>query len=280
MNNKLLMLKGLPSSGKSTFCKEELIPKGWKRVNKDELRAMIDDSKHSKSNEKEIIEARDLIIIHFLDNNYNVVVDDTNFSPIHAETLAEIAEHCDAEFEEKFFDVPLGECIDRDSKRGDKSVGADVINKMYERYIYKKVPMNVELQDCYIFDIDNTLSIMGNRSPYEFDKVHLDSVNEEVLNVLKSLSVDSEILILSGREDSCRKETEDWLNKIIRYGGLFMRNAGDKRSDNIIKRELYEAHIKDKYNVLGVFDDRQSVCRLWYELGLPLFRVGNPNSCF
>ena len=40
---------------------------------------MIDDSKHSKSNEKEIIEARDLIIIHFLDNNYNVVVDDTNF---------------------------------------------------------------------------------------------------------------------------------------------------------------------------------------------------------
>ena len=61
--------------------------------------------------------------------------------------------------------------------------------------------------------------------------------------------MDSEILILSGREDSCRKETEDWLNKIIRYGGLFMRNAGDK-SDNIIKRELYEAHIKDKYNVL------------------------------
>ena len=78
MNNKLLMLKGLPSSGKSTFCKK-INSKGVERVNKDELRAMIDDSKHSKSNEKEIIEARDLIIIHFLDNNYNVVVDDTNF---------------------------------------------------------------------------------------------------------------------------------------------------------------------------------------------------------
>ena len=92
--------------------------------------------------------------------------------------------------------------------------------------------------------------------------------------------MDSEILILSGREDSCRKETEDWLNKIIRYGGLFMRNAGDKEVIILLNVSCNEAHIKDKYNVLGVFDDRQSVCRLWYELGLPLFRVGNPNSCF
>ena len=88
------MLKGLPSSGKSTFCREELIPKGWKRVNKDSLREMIDDSKWSKQNEKEIIEIRDLAIIHYLDNGYNVVVDDTNLAPIHKETLVEIADNC------------------------------------------------------------------------------------------------------------------------------------------------------------------------------------------
>lgn len=39
---KLLVLKGLPASGKSTYAKE-LVNKGWKRVNKDDLRAMIDD---------------------------------------------------------------------------------------------------------------------------------------------------------------------------------------------------------------------------------------------
>ena len=271
------MLKGLPSSGKSTFA-SELVSGGYKRVNKDDLRSMIDGGKWSKSNEENIKNSEAAMVATYLQHGMNVVVDDTNFA--YEDFWKGEAEMVGAEFEVKFFDVPLGECIDRDAKRGDKSVGADVINKMYEKYIYKKVILNKDLQDCYIFDIDNTLAIKGNRSPYEFDKVGLDSVNEYVLRILKALSVDNEIFILSGREDSCRKETEDWLNKIIRYGGLFMRKAGDKRSDSIIKRELYEAHIKDKYNVLGVFDDRQGVCRLWYSLGLPLFRVGNPDSCF
>src|SRR5207245_9019847 len=54
---KLLLLKGLPASGKSTYAKE-LVLKGWKRVNKDDLRAMIDNGKWSHSNEDIIKEDR------------------------------------------------------------------------------------------------------------------------------------------------------------------------------------------------------------------------------
>lgn len=66
----------------------------------------------------------------------------------------------------------------------------------------------------------------------------------------------------------------------IPYDHLHMRQTDDKRSDYIIKHEIYNEHIRDKYNILAAFDDRLQVCRLWYELGLPLFRVGDPDADF
>ncbi len=53
----LLMLKGLPASGKSTYARKLVADsqshkRKWKRANKDDLRAMIDDSNWSKTNEK------------------------------------------------------------------------------------------------------------------------------------------------------------------------------------------------------------------------------------
>ncbi len=60
---------------------------------------------------------------------------------------------------------------------------------------------------------------------------------------------------------------------------LYMRANKDQRSDFIVKKELYDAHIKGKYNVVAVFDDRPSVCNgLWRPLGLPLFQVGDGDT--
>mgnify|MGYP003433581663 FL=1 len=50
-----------------------------------------------------------------------------------------------------------------------------------------------------------------------------------------------------------------------------MRQFKDMRSDDIVKEEMYNTHIKDKYEVIGVFDDRLKVCRMWYKLGLFVF---------
>lgn len=47
-----------------------------------------------------------------------------------------------------------------------------------------------------------------------------------------------------------------------------MRPAGDYRPDQIVKRELYEAHIAGQYDVLFCVDDRNSVVAMWRELGL------------
>ena len=61
---------------------------------------------------------------------------------------------------------------------------------------------------------------------------------------------------------------------------IHMRKAGDNRKDAIIKKELFDEHIRDKYYVDYIVDDRLQVCRLWYSLGLTILRVGDPDANF
>lgn len=142
----LLMLKGLPASGKSTFAKKLVVDsqhktEQWKRINKDDLRAMIDGGQWSRDNEKFILEVRDAVITHAFFYRHNVVVDDTNFEPRHEAELRELADtfrnilpKIDIKFEVRMFDTPLAECIRRDAARP-KPVGEAVIRDMYNRHL-------------------------------------------------------------------------------------------------------------------------------------------------
>lgn len=271
--SKLLMLKGLPASGKSTYAKE-LVAQGWKRLNKDDLRAMIDNGKHSNAKESKIKDIERGIAIKYLDYGENVVIDDTNF--VYEDMWRTLAEQKGAEFEVKFFDTPVMECVARDAKRGEKSVGAKVIFGMYDRYLKPKPPeYSYEKQDCYIFDIDGTLAKMNGRSPYDYTKVDTDIPNHNIANIAKVLGDSGvPIIVVSGRENSCRFETEQWLYKNdIVYSKILMRKAGDSRNDAIVKREIYETELKDKYNILAVFDDRNRVVDMWRSLGLTCLQV-------
>lgn len=52
-----------------------------------------------------------------------------------------------------------------------------------------------------------------------------------------------------------------------------MRSDGDDRRDDIVKKELYDNHIKGKYNVKYVFDDRSRVIDMWRKEGLRCLQV-------
>ncbi|WP_427007175.1 AAA family ATPase [Pseudarthrobacter sp. H2] len=274
---KLLMLKGLPASGKSTFAKE-LASQGWVRTNKDDLRAMLNASKWSKGNEKFVLKLRDHIIRSALTEGKNVVVDDTNFAPSHEVTLKTIAQDNKASFETKYFDTPLDECIKRDLARSN-SVGEAVIRKMYNEFL-KPAPDVIEhdssLPGAVICDIDGTLAHMVNRGPYDTSK-YLDDEKDDLVHwAFARLSVEGgKRIICSGRSDEFRADTEQWLaDNGITYDLLLMRPAGDVRKDSIVKRELYEQHIKGQYNVRLVLDDRNQVVDMWRdELGLKCFQV-------
>ena len=70
MEQKLIMTKGLPGAGKSTFANQEIInnPGKYKRINRDDLRRMIDVGTFSGDAERHIIEIRDYLIKYFLRN--------------------------------------------------------------------------------------------------------------------------------------------------------------------------------------------------------------------
>jgi hypothetical protein len=87
----------------------------------------------------------------------------------------------------------------------------------------------------------------------------------------------NKIILMSGRDSVCRKETEDWCDRHgVKHDWLFMRPEGSMEKDRHVKEKMFWKHIAPYYDVRGVFDDRLQVCLLWYDLGIPLFKVGDP----
>ena len=147
--------------------------------------------------------------------------------------------------------------------------------------------MDKELPWCQIYDIDGTLAIRGERGPYDWDRVGEDTVNETVAYLITSyLSScgEDDLLFVSGRKEVCKKLTQSWMYKHVRYmpdeSSVFMRKNDDNRDDVIVKEGMYNEHIKGKYRVRLVVDDRPKVCRMWRSLGLPVFQVGDPDVEF
>lgn len=277
---KLLMLRGLPASGKSTYAKE-LAKEGWTRTNKDELRQTLHGGKWSSGNEKQVIAVRDAIIEDALGRGRNVVVDDTNFHHSHEVRLEQLGEKYKAEFEVMDFDTDVEECIRRDLKRPE-SVGENVIRKMWRENGGMVQPRYLSGgPKAAIFDVDGTLARMDGRGPFDWGKVGSDFPVQEVIDLLGLFRGDGyAVLVFSGRDAVCRADTEQWLRENgIAYDELRMRPEGDNRKDVEVKKEFYE-ELKDRYDIVYAVDDRPQVCRLWHELGLCLLKVGDPDLEF
>jgi hypothetical protein len=82
-------------------------------------------------------------------------------------------------------------------------------------------------------------------------KVYKDDINLIVSEQVEfHKSKGREIFVVTGRDEVCRKITEDWLELYgIEYDRLIMRPK-DFRKDTLIKREIYENEIVGKYNLL------------------------------
>lgn len=283
---KILMLKGLPGSGKSTYAKE-LQAQGWARVNKDDIRKdFFPDYTHK--DEKDVVYIEDSEIIAELREGNNVVVDDTNFAPKHQKRLEKIAREHDADFEVLFIDTPLEECIKRNRKRA-KVVPMEAILSMHRKYIapYKNEVQvyDDKLEECIIVDVDGTLAhITGDnpRSPYDASRAMEDKLDDAVSNVVAmAYGHGYKVVVLTGRHSGHLGVTKDWLAANgVDYDEIHCRDEEDTRADYIVKRELFDKYVRGKYNVKYVIDDRPQVCRMWRSLGLVTFQVGDPHHEF
>lgn len=126
----LLMLSGLPGSGKTTVARRLVDEKGYARINRDDLRAMLFNSEWTGRREKHVVEIEKSLAAYFLAAGQNVVVDDTNVTQSHLDMWRDHARRCGAEFSVQKMDTPMSECIERDSKRLVGHVGRRVIEDM------------------------------------------------------------------------------------------------------------------------------------------------------
>lgn len=273
---KVIILKGLPASGKSTWAKEFLAKnKGaYKRVNKDDLRAMLDDGHWSKANEQFVLRQRDALILAALEDGKHVIVDDTNLHPKHEQQVRQLVRG-KAEVEVRFFEADVDECIERDAGRA-KSVGAKVIRQMHRQFLADSraqyVP-DTSLPAAVVCDLDGTLALLNGRSPYDASTCEQDLLNPAVAAIVHSLR-DVTLLLLSGREDKHRPQTERWLaTHGIPYVELHMRPTGDMRKDSIVKLEIFEREVRPRFNVQFVLDDRNQVVEMWRSLGITCLQV-------
>lgn len=277
--SKIIMMKGLPGSGKTTIAKE-MYTENTVRVNKDEIRMMM-GTEWSKSNENIVLLARDSIIGGALEQGKNVVVDDTNFAPKHEERLRVLAEQFGADLVVHYVDTPVEECIKRDKLR-QNPVGEDVIMNMYRQFVAPPTPTGDMPEDnkVIIVDIDGTLAHMdGKRNPYDYSKVEGDRCDEVIRDMVNRYYEDKvRVIIVSGRKNDCENETRNWLkDNGVKFDELHMRMRSDTREDSIVKREIFDMYIKPFYNVMFVLDDRNRVVRMWRDVGLKCLQVNEGN---
>lgn len=304
---------GLPGSGKSTWAKEFIeASKEFDvfiaRINNDDIRELIyydkGDRTWSPDVEKIVKIRREDAITAYASKNIDVVVDNTH---LNNKTLNQIISFCESKGYKvqtvDFSHVSLETCIERDKQRigTNGHVGEKVIRDMYNKFMKEPVDRELpswepnSLPDCIIVDIDGTLAKMKDRGPFDENKVYQDEVRKHVLFTIMSLLIanpELKIFIFSGRSTACEDETIRWIQDKCGLGvsnnlnldetkdydyevELHMRVEGDRRRDSLVKRDLYNLYVKDKYNVIVVFDDRPQVIReCWKDLNLPVFNCG------
>ena len=299
---KLVITRGYPGSGKTTLAKEWVAADTgdrsapWRaRVNRDDLRATLFGASGVLTWEQEqaITKAQRAQVRILLKAGYDVIVDDTNLRLRYARAWADLALEEGAEFEVWDVKTPVDVCVDRDWQR-QRVVGEEVIRGLAAKFPIERWPEvtptaradhrwppyanDWSLPAAWLVDIDGTLADMGDRGPFDWDRVGEDTVHERVADLVRTIHESGDVIVfMSGRSSECERATLEWL--VDHIGGwavdspLHMRSEGDNRSDDVVKNELFENLVRSRWNVLGVLDDRDKVVAMWRAKGLTCLQV-------
>lgn len=290
---------GISGSGKSTYVKEHATPNSV-IINNDSARRRFvginqednlwDYYKFDKNVESQVkSEINDLINYGF-QYKKDLWIDNTNLTAINNERLKERLEQLG--YEVCFHNLNTSSNINRYLYRNQQRINKlqpSVINDQYIRacinnYVDFETSDRVQARIALV-DIDGTVAIKCDRSPFEYNKADNDTPNQYVIDTINALYETKRIdyiQFLSGRESYSYELTRNWL---IRHGfdmnkhRLLMRKTKDCRRDSIIKNEIYESCLKQN-NIKYLFDDRNQVVDMWWDNKLPVFHVGDYRNVF
>lgn len=274
-------------------------------MNRDDLRMSLHGRPfYTHEAEKSITVAEKAMAEAALKSGRSVVADAMNLKSKYVRGWAKLGHKYGAEVKVKDFEVEVDRLVLLDIGRS-PTVGEKFIRDTAARYGIKaegKLPAAPDLtpdpvivpepyvpddnlRRAIIVDLDGTLAL-HNRSPYDYSLVSTDSLSHPVDHLIGTLDNHFNecgqgrnsltTIIVSGRPESCREDTSKWLVKHgIHWDYLYMRATDDKRPDDEVKLEIFNTHIRDKFNVLWVFDDRNRVVAMWRRLGLMCLQVND-----
>jgi predicted kinase len=133
----VIITRGIPGSGKSTYAKLK-VAEGWNRVNKDDIRTMINGYKLSNADEDIVHNIQTETIKAFMAGGRNFIVDNTHAKEKYVDELVWLIEEFGSklgfEYEIiiKVFDTPLEECLRRNALR-ETPIMEEVIRKMHKQ---------------------------------------------------------------------------------------------------------------------------------------------------
>lgn len=258
--SRLLITRGLPGSGKTTYAKKWVSESAEtrSRINRDDLREVLHGGAHGypRELEKGVTLAQQGAVRALLLSGRDVICDDMNLANWQVKLWMKLAKESGADFEVvDLTNVRPEDCIERDLLRhqlGGRYVGDQYIWKKYQQFIKgRKYPLPlpeppaVQHREPYVadktkpravlVDIDGTMALMNGRGPFDWHRVGEDLPNGPVIDLVSTIKIESgyqadyggpetEVIFMSGRDEVCRPQTTAWLN---RHGfsrpKLFMR---------------------------------------------------------
>jgi predicted kinase len=304
--NELRILVGVPGSGKSTYANQLVKSEpSFVKLSRDEFRHMLKDAWFPGEEVEHLVTALiDGATKSALSKGFDVILDNTHCT---LRTLKDTIRKWGKE--SRIVIKYIGEELtpkqlrERNNTR-DKPVPEAVLDKMQKGFtavckakkdiqaLVNEVATSAlptqsafkqdeSLPKALLFDIDGNVAHMNDkRGPFEWHKVDMDDPDENILNLARALSKSYKIVFMSGRDESCRELTIEWLQAYYKNEEieLYMRPKNNFQKDNLVKLDLFNKYVKDKYYIEAVFDDRDQVVAMWRnELGLKCVQTAYGN---
>ena len=147
-----------------------------------------------------------------------------------------------------------------------------------------------------IIDVDGTLLDIEHRlkfikkSPKDWEafrdpkQKRWDEPIRPMLDLFAALYFSgNNVILASGRCESEEEDTRkslasalksDFVLDDVNVPGYFRKDK-DRRNDTVVKAEMYDMMLSDKFRPTLVFDDRPSVIRMWKDIGIKVADVGH-----
>lgn len=138
---------------------------------------------------------------------------------------------------------------------------------------------------CVVFDVDGTLADATHRlhflahSPKKWDEffscMDVDPVIEPVAAIARAFRGRTHLVCVSARPQRTASSTKAWMKKhdLNYWHAYYFREDGDRRDDQLVKKDILDRMLLDGWRPFLVFDDRQRVVDMWRANGIVCAQV-------